>query len=970
MTCLAAVLLTTLVSPGPPSGDPWPGAREVLIQRCIRCHGGEHRKSGLSFADHAHMAEGGDRGDPINRGDLSASRLLSAVRYENPSLAMPPDSRLPAEEIAAIEQWVLAGAPWPDDATAPLADPTRHQRHGSEGQQEDRDGSWWAYQPLRTEPVPQATTPLWASHPIDRFIDARRSDAGLGVPDQADAVALIRRASFDLIGLPPTPAQVIAFVDHWESDQNAAWSTLIDELLASPHHGEHWGRHWLDLVRFAESNGYERDATKANMWRYRDWVIRAINSDLPYDQFLHYQLAGDLLAEHAQDDALDPLLATGYFRLQTWDDEPADRTQARADEIADIVDTTGQVFMATTMGCARCHDHKADPISQRDYYAMTAVFNNVAGYGEFPDPPLHNGATRLLADPPTHDQLSISEKQRLLEHCNESLQPAIGLLHRRNHRSPPPQTLVASASTGEPAQWTYLQATPPAGWMTPAFDDSAWLRGAGGFGQEGTPGALVSTSWSTPEIALRTRFALTEIPEGITLQLHHDDDVEVYLNGQHVLSRTGYQVDYAWHQLDDAAVDHLVVGSNVLAVRCRQGAGGQYIDAGLKTGWINSAHAQIQHLRRNTHLLPQPLRGDVTSRLAQIDRLEAAPVADPYPAQVVIERNGSPPPQHVLLRGSAHAPGERVDPAPPSVLASGEALDWMTLSSGMERRDAFARWLIGEGAFLTARVAANRLWQFHFGRGLCPSPGDFGRLGLRPTHPELLDHLAQKLIDESWSLKAMHRYIMSSEAYRMSSQSSETAASIDPNNALYWRFDPRRLTAEQFRDAVLQVSGLLDRELFGPSVHPPMQAEALESSSRPDQAWPTATVEETDRRSIYIFSKRSLRMPLMEALDQPDPDLPCPERFPTNVPTQALLLLNSDFMHRAAGTLAARYADAPEQITPILRDVLGRTPTSEEVERSRNLVTSLESHDQLTHEEALSVLALSTLNLNEFSWID
>jgi hypothetical protein len=239
-----------------------------------------------------------------------------------------------------------------------------------------------------------------------------------------------------------------------------------------------------------------------------------------------------------------------------------------------------------------------------------------------------------------------------------------------------------------------------------------------------------------------------------------------------------------------------------------------------------------------------------------------------------------------------------------------------------------------------------------------------------PTHPHLLDHLARRLIDESWSLKAMHQYIMSSEAYKMSSASSPNMAAVDPENALFWRFDPRRLSAEQFRDAVLLVSGLLDPTMFGPSVHPPMQEEALATASRPDQAWPTAPIEETDRRSIYIFTKRSLRMPLMEALDQPDPDLPCPERFPTNVPTQALLLLNSDFMHRAADSLATRYTDASPSIAPMLSEALGRNPTHEEVERSQILLNDLQSHHGLTKEEALSILALSTLNLNEFSWID
>lgn len=371
----------------------WSDVRGVLEARCLECHGGERVKSGFRLANARTFAAGGDRG-PVVVGtaageglDFGGSRLLEVIRYGNPGLAMPPSGKLPTPELDLLESWVAPGAPWPDGPPGELADPAQADEPEPPARA-GRDG--WAYRPLARPETPTPADPAWRAHPVDAFVAARREAAGLQAAPRASALQLLRRATFDLIGLPPSPRAQAEFLGAVESvGFDTAWSALLARLLASPQHGEHQGRHWLDLVRYAETNGYERDATKTGIWRYRDWVIRALNADKPYDRFVIEQLAGDELfpPELAGSDAPMPaeraeaLLATGYYRLGVWDDEPADPVQARADELADIVDTTGQVFLGTTMGCARCHDHKADPILQRDYYAFTAVFNNVRGAG-------------------------------------------------------------------------------------------------------------------------------------------------------------------------------------------------------------------------------------------------------------------------------------------------------------------------------------------------------------------------------------------------------------------------------------------------------------------------------------------------------------------------------------------------------------------------------------------------------------
>lgn len=949
----------------------WADVRPIIESRCVPCHGGERVRGGLMLTDASAFARGGDRGSIVDRSDWVNSRILQVIAYDNPELAMPPSGMLPEAERILLETWVLNGAHWPEDAEGVLVEsPDASEDFGNAN---DAAAEWWSYQPI-VAPSHVAHGIESPSDAIDLLVDQHHTAYGLAGAEEAGPEQLLRRASFDLIGLPPTPEETDAFVLDWSQDPSAAWSSVLDRLLDSSAYGEHWARFWLDQVRFAETNGYERDSTKPNIWRYRDWVIRALNEDLPYDAFLQYQIAGD--EYHALSDVEDypisPELGTGFFRLGVWDDEPADRIQAKADQTADIVDTMAQLALGMTLGCARCHDHKADPISQRDYFAFTAYFNNITGYGDNHAWANRTESIRLVADGNGSDSLSTKHRDEQVVRLHEEL-----VAQARALALPrvPARTILPDARDGG-TLWRYWDQGQPDEVFAQGFDDSAWPQARGGFGVASTPGALVQSSWRTQEIALRHDFVLTELPDGLVLSIHHDEEALVFLNGIQVASFAGFRTDYIDVQLSSAAQDALVVGSNTLVVLCRQSTGGQYIDVGLRTGWLDSSEATVERLRSLTRNDSAQHRA-VQSLLDALDRLQQAPVLEPYEALVVAEYGVEPPDQHIHLRGSAHAEGDRVEPAIPKVLdwtgqPEVEKSDTLKQSSG--RRRAIAEWLTVNAQDITARVLANKLWQGHFGRGIARTSGDFGRLGVRPSHPELLDHLAQRVLDHNWSLKALHREIMLSRAYRMASRASENALATDQNNNHLQRRDPRRLTAEQYRDAVLHVSGQINRKMFGPSVYPEIEPEVLATASRPNEAWGRSSPEEANRRSIYVFAKRSLRFPLFESFDQPSPDSACLVRFDTNVPTQSLLTLNGNFVNDAARHFADRLqreaVGLPEQLERGIRLAFGRAPHRGEVARHVDFVASISTDFDLSEESALVYFALGLLNANEFMWID
>ena len=729
--------------------------RPVLERNCYMCHSDPERaENGLLLTTRAGLLRGGERGPAISTSEPPLSLLLHAVGYRDDQLQMPPSGRLADADIESIRQWVRLGAPFggdEDDLTevAPAEDAFEIT---------DADRAWWSVRPLVRPDLPPVADRDWPLNPIDRFLLARIEAAGLEPPPGADRRTLIRRATYDLTGLPPTLDEVEAFENDERPD---AWERLIDRLLASPHYGERWGRHWLDLVRYAETDGYERDRKKPSAWRYRDWVIDALNADMPYDEFLTHQLAGDEI----DNPTAASIIATGYLRLGIWDDEPTDTELAQYDDLDSILDTTSRVVLGMSIGCARCHNHRGDPIPQTDYYRMLSFFRGIAPYKV-------------------------------------------------------------------------------------------------GGGNQPTPENY--TDW---------------IPDDLGTA-----------------------------------------------------------DAGLPA-----------------------VEGPPTNLIEVLRVKEIGPEA---------------PPTHVLIRGNPHAPAERVAPGFPLILGDADPglAERPADAPTTGRRLALARWIADDGNLRTSRVMANRLWQYHFGRGLSPTPNDFGRFGEEATHPDLLDWLATEFTARDWSLKSMHRLIMTSRAYRMSSRPPAGALAADPGNDLFSRFNMRRLTAEEIRDSVLAATGRLNLELGGPSVYPPMPAEVLATASRPDAAWGEATPEQAARRSIYIHVKRSLLHPLLESLDMADTDSTCPVRFTTTQPTQALLMLNGEFMGEQARALADRVDDAggtvEDRVAEALEAVLARRPRPVEVARGVDLIEELGREEGFDASAAFASYSLLLLNLNEFVYLD
>jgi hypothetical protein len=785
--------------------------RPLLSDYCFRCHsaGADKVKGGLLLDSRASLLKGGDTGPGFFAGAPEKSLVIEAVAWKNDDLKMPPKKKLGEQQIADLTAWVKMGAPWPGGDRPAVAAAKK------EFKITDMDRAHWAFQPVKKSAPPALRNKAWIANPIDAFVLAKLEAKGLAPNPPADKRSLVRRVYYDLTGLPPSPQEVETFV---ADTSPKAWETLVDRLLASPHYGEQWGRHWLDLVRFAETNSYERDSTKPNAWRYRDYVIRAFNEDKPYDRFVREQLAGDELP----DAGADSIIATGYYRLGIWDDDPADRELARYDMLDDIVATTGQVFLGVTVDCARCHDHKIDPIAQRDYYALLSFFQNVNQNGK--------------GGPSDQAPLPIT-----------------------------PATAEAAGQSEREAKRRELE--------TQAAELEQYFR----------------------VLTKREKTPAKQIPGLIRKE------------GARVL---GEEVFKRYQQFRNA----------LTALTREGGAEGR--------------------------------------------------------ALAVTEAGAVPPDTFILERGNPANCGAKVEPAFLQVLAPPApviAPPPSGKSSG--RRTALANWIASKDNQLSARVMVNRVWQHHFGRGIVRSPNNFGVQGDAPTHPELLDWLASEFLEKGWRLKALHRLILTSNTYRMSSRPGAAALRADPQNDLFSHFDMRRLTAEEVRDSILATTGTLNAEMFGPGIYADIPKEVLAGQSRPGSGWGKSSPEEQARRSIYIFVKRSLLTPILATFDLAETDRSAPVRFASTQPTQALGMLNSAFVNEQAGKFAGRLRreagdDIARQVRLALNLATSRLPTEAEIRRGVAFIAALRKTDGASPEAALKSFCLLALNLNEFLYLD
>jgi hypothetical protein len=950
--------------------------KPILEKSCNRCHGGEEKlKGNFRITSREGILKGGDQGTAYDAANPAKSLLLEMLSYKDEDHEMPPKEKLPQEQVDILSKWVTGGLPFPPE----------DEIQGESAPQGKvitaLDRQHWAYQPVKKPVPPVAKDAKWIQNPIDQFVLAKLENAGLRPNPRASKEVLIRRLFYDLLGLPPSPEEVQAFL---QDKDPAAFDKMVDDLLARPQYGEKWGRHWLDLVRFAETNGYERDGDKPEAWRYRDYVIRAFNEDKPYDRFIQEQIAGDELPGRNT----DAIIATGFHRLGTWDDEPADRDLAKYDYLDDILRTTGESFLGVTIGCARCHDHKIDPLLMKDYYSMLAFFHDITPHG--------NGNTNLVEIPEPDDEALFQKKKAAKEKAEEEHRIALSEIEKRFRDAMAKQYtdvkipssaaldtvkegkalhILPDARNSSPA-WEFTTQKPGDNWFDISFDDSKWQTSLGGFGRKGTPGSVVRTNWHTPDIWLRRDFRLGDIPGNLALHLHHDEDVEIYLNGGLVHTAKGYTTGYIVLDIYQKAELLLQTGKNTIAVHCKQTGGGQYIDVGLSTLRGDEPTFADVFRKYAKSVLPKQDFGNYNRRAKQLAESLATKMENSKTKALAVSERGSAS-VHILARGNPRLRGDQVTTAFPVVLggAAAEIPESYPVNNSSGKRRVLAEWIASKDNPLTSRVMANRAWHFHFGRGIVKSTSDFGLAGDKPTHPELLDWLAAEFVENGWSLKKLHKTILSSNTWQMSSAPNDKSYKADPLNDFFWRQDMRRLTAEELRDSILNLTGKLNLRMAGPSITPPMPKEILATASRFGAGWNGLSGPEHDyRRSVYVKVRRSLKMPLLQGHDMADTDAPCAVRFNTTVPTQALTLLNSEMINQAAADLAARLrqtsASPKEQVREAFRVALCREPGEKEIQAGLEMIREIAGIEGVSDGQALERFALLTINLNEFVYLD
>jgi mono/diheme cytochrome c family protein len=905
---LSALAFALLRVPSEASEPPTPvefelDVRPILAKHCSQCHGEKLQRGGLRFDIKKDALAGGDSGASIVPNKPDASPLIHRIISKDESERMPPKGeRLTAEQIAILKSWIEQGAKWPEETAA--------------------TAEHWSFKPVTRPAVPGN-----AKNPIDGFVQAKLATAGLKPNPEADRRTLIRRLKFDLLGLPPTPEEVEAFEKDTAPD---AYEKRVEKYLASPHFGERCARHWLDVVRFAESHGFEMNHERPNAWPYRDWVIKSINDDKPYDRFVKEQIAGDSLGADE---------ATGFLVGGAWDQvkspDPGLTAQQRADELHDMIGTTGSAFLGLTVGCARCHNHKFDPVSQVDYYRMKAVFAGVK-HGE--------RAWKNDDQKPKRDavQVELAKVDASLAALEPQADPKAKTprrmpIHSRMNveRFTPVRALavrfiISAANQGEPC-----------------LDELELFSGPR---KIDTTGLKLRSSGDFPVSALHKLEHLTDGKYGNGRSWISNENgrgwVEIELKQPAEIDRIQWGRDREGKFLDRTPtrcrVDVWTPGYEWITVASS--------DDRMPFGSpVPSAPPALAASDREAWTMLVKKQAELQASLGKLERS----------GQVYAGSFGSPEPTFRMHRGDAMQPRE---PVGPGALASlGSKLDIAPTATDAERRLALAKWIADPANPLTARVIVNRLWQGHFGTGLVDTSSDFGRNGGKPSHPELLDWLASELVKPTdgrpWALKHIHRLIVTSATYRQSSRSTVQGLEKDAQSRLLWRFPARRLEAEAIRDSILFVSGKLDLTMGGPGF------SLFEPNGNYVRVYkPKEKFDATDfRRMVYLHKTRMHADGVFGAFDCPDGGQIAPKRNASTTPLQALNLLNGTFLLQQAEFLAARAkkeSDTP--VSQVFRLAFQRLPTKAEEAAAVKLV----------EEHGLPALCRAVLNANEFLYVD
>jgi mono/diheme cytochrome c family protein len=929
--------------------------RPILQQNCLKCHGPETHKSGFDLSTRLRALKGGEHGVDLLPGASAKSPLIHFVAHLVEDMEMPPVGKgavLSSEQIGLLRAWIDQGIPWPENLA--LSDESAERGRSGQGSAETSPGpssnlgKHWAYEPLRRPPLPHVKDFGWARNPVDQFILTRLEAEGLSHSPQADPRTLIRRLYFTLTGLPPTPEEIQAFV---EDPSDAAYAALVEELLASPRYGECWARHWLDVVRFAESQGFETNTERANAWPFRDYVIRAFNDDKPFDQFVLEQLAGDAVGA---DEATGFLVGGPYDAVKSPDVNLT--AQQRMDELHDMVSTTGSAFLGATVGCARCHNHKFDPISQTDYYALQAIFAGVQ-HGERALHPsdykerlakarlerraLEQVQAQLLdyfplAHPDLHTRLGAEATERAI------LRPAVHPRYNVDRFVPVAARFVRftitrctgaepcldelEVYTDEPVMQNVAlasrgtRATASGSYMGNPFHKLEHLND----GQFGNDRSWISNEagrgWVQLEFAKPTR---------IKCVVWSRDREGKYADRL----ATSYSIEAALNPDDWTCV--------------ASSADREPYQPGAEPTFAPSASGlSATELERLDSLLEQMKQHE-----NQLKQLTSFP-------KIYAGRFEQPRPTYRLQRGEPLQKREQV--APGAIHGIGSELRLAAETPEQERRLALAHWITDSKNPLTARVLVNRLWQHHFGQGIVATPSDFGHMGARPTHPELLDWLALEFQEHGWSIKHIQRLIVLSATYRQASDPVSDAQKLDAGTRLLWRFPPQRLEAEPIRDTILAVSGVLDLRMGGPGF------DLFEPNNNYVKVYhPKREFGPVEWRRMIYQSKPRMRLDdTFGTFDCPDAGQVAPRRNVSTTPLQALSLLNSPFMLQQSELFARRVAkeagpDLGAEVDRAFRVAFGRQPSA--AEKAAAL--------KLTQDAGLRLLCRALYNANEFIYV-
>ena len=850
----------------------------IFRDHCYACHGPKLQESNFRL-DSKQVARGvADFGEPpIVPGDSAASPLVQYVAHEEDGLEMPPlsEEQLTEDEIELLRDWIDQGADWPDALAGAVAGSITTDH--------------WSFQPVKRPPVPIADQP-WGQGAIDAFVVARLRTAGLEPSAEADRVTLIRRLYLDVLGLLPTPPEVEAFV---HNSDPAAYENLVDRVLASPEYGQRWASHWFDVVRFAESDGFEMNWERPNAFRYRDYVIAALNMDKAYDEFIQDQIAGD--------DAGAPQ-ATGFIVGGAFDRVKGNaelNLMQRHNELDDMINTTGTAFLGLTIGCARCHNHKFDPILQKDYYAMQAVFAGVE-HGE-----------RVMETVVDEDNVrQVAELDSAIAQAEAQWAQSGAMLPinaRRNLEVFPPHR----------ARWIRFTISATSGGTEPCVDELEIYTVTGDDAPSqnvalASGGAIATATSSLADVAIHK---LEHIHDGLYGNSHS------WISGQ--AGQGQVQIELPEH----ATIDRIVWGRDREQTYSDRVPSQYLIEvADEPQQWqtvVDSRH-------RNAHITPQEqqIAAEQEAKIEQLSKQREALLE----ARKIVAYAGtfqSPGETRLMYRGDPLSPR---DPVAPDALTVLGTLGLQMETPEQQRRAALADWIADPENPLTARVMANRAWHYHFGTGLVSTPSDFGTNGGRPSHPELLDWLASEFMDSGWSIKHLQRQILTSSTYRQSSAPQPEALAIDASCVLLWRFPPRRLEAEAIHDCMLQAAGMLDRHMQGPGY------SAFEPTTNYVRNFvPKAERGPGDwRRMVYMQKIRMEEDAVFGAFDCPDGGQIAPRRQRSTTPLQALNLLNSHLVLQLAGHLATRLErespqDATAQVQRAFDLVFNREPTEQEL---------------------------------------